>query len=954
MNMTLPSAPCSTGFTHQMRVAAIMMLALVCRPVSGADNHALASEDVARQIDALGREKRSWTAAQRKIGAKLLLTAKSRLGRPITAGVPDLSSTVAIDAAETVLTDIRGSVTAGLLQGIRSCGGQVINAHARYGTIRARVPLAHLETLAERRDVRSIRPAETLRLHKANTSEGVIAHGVDIARSIHGVDGQGVRIGVLSDSVESLAALQQSGDLPAAVTVLPGQASSGSSEGTAMLEIVHDVAPGASLFFATANGGQAQFAQNILDLRAAGCDIIVDDILYFAEPVFQDGIVAQAVESVASDGALYFSAAGNGGSLKKNTSGVWEGDYRPAASRPAVIGYGTAHDFGGGAGYNTIRVDSPYVYALQWADPWGASANDYDLYLLNETRTIIWDASVDYQDGDDDPLEMIDSGAYNDTGGTLVIVNDGGATRFLQLNAHDGELAIATAGGIYGHSAVTSAYCVAAVDVVTATGGRFVGGTRNPVGPFSSDGPRRVFFHPDGAPITPGDFSSTGGTVRQKPDLAAAENVSCATPGFNPFPGTSAAAPHAAGIAALLIETGLTEPHQLREALTQSAWDIEAPGVDPNAGWGLVSPGLVATPTCSPDTGAYYGDHVQVKVWCATAGATLRYTTDGSEPTTFSPEVDASGTVIISVPGRLTIRAWQSGLIPSTARIADYRPATYLDFNADGQADVALYHPSTAAWLVWHQPGAPAVYRFGSSTMLPVPADYDGDGKTDYALFQRATGYWYILKSAGGSLKFQFGWNRTLPLPGDYDGDRRADLALYNPDSATWYILRSSGGGAIIPFGGRADIPVPADYDGDGATDVAVYRPANGTWYILYSGGGSLMRQFGWATTLPVPGDYDGDGRADIAIFNRPSAKWCILFSGGGGAIQAFGAAAMRPVPADYDGDGTTDLAMYDPSAGVCNILQSSTGQPLALSVPGQAQQPVHLYSLIHSWLLIP
>lgn len=952
MNTTSPSAPCCNILMHRLRIAATMVLALLCGPVPAADNHALASEEVMRQIDAINREKRSWTSTQRKISAKLLLTAKRRLGRPMATGMPELSPTVAIDASESVLTDIRGRVTDGLLREIRSCGGEVINAHARYGTIRARLPLAHLEWLAARREVRSIRPAETMRLHKANTSEGVAAHGVDIACNILGVSGRGVRIGVLSDSVEALAALQGSGDLPD-VTILPGQASRGSSEGTAMLEIVHDIAPGATLFFATANGGQAQFAQNILDLRAAGCDIILDDILYFAEPVFQDGIVAQAVESVVADGALYFSSAGNGGSQKKNTSGVWEGDYRPAASRPAVIGQGTAHDFGDGVVHNTIRIDSPYLFALQWSDPWGASANDYDLYLLNGTGTRIWDASVDYQDGDDDPLEIIDSSDYNDAGGTLVIINNGGEARFLQLNAHDGELAIATAGGTYGHSAATSAYSVAAVDVTTAHDGRFVGGAENPVQAFSSDGPRRIFFHPDGAPITPGDFSSTGGTVRQKPDLAAADNVSCATPGFNPFPGTSAAVAHAAGIAALLLETGL-QPHQFRETLAQTAWDIEDPGFDLNAGWGIINPGLVATPTCSPTTGAYPGDHVQVTVWCATAGATLRYTTDGSEPTAESPELDAGMTVMVPVPGQLLVKGWKEGLIPSATRHADYRRATYLDFNADGKADVALYQPSTATWRVWHQPGVPTVYRFGTGTMLPVPADYDGDGKADYALFERATGYWYILKSKGGSLKFQFGWNRTMPVPGDYDGDGRADLALYNPETTTWYILRSGGGGSVIPFGGRADIPVPADYDGDGATDIAVYRPTNGTWYILYSGGGSLMQQFGWATTLPVPGDYDGDGRADIAIFNRPSAKWCILLSGGGGVIREFGTAVAQPVPADYDGDGTTDLAVYDADAGRCHILQSSTGQTLTLPVPGLAQQPAHLYSLIHSWQQTP
>ena len=69
---------------------------------------------------------------------------------------------------------------------------------------------------------------------------------------------------------------------------------------------------------------------------------------------------------------------------------------------------------------------------------------------------------------------------------------------------------------------------------------------------FTSDGPRRVFYQPDGTPITPGNFTSTGGEVRQKPDIAAADGVLTTVPGFERFFGTSASAPHAAAIAALI------------------------------------------------------------------------------------------------------------------------------------------------------------------------------------------------------------------------------------------------------------------------------------------------------------------------------------------------------------------------------------------------------------------
>src|SRR5215813_11639179 len=116
-----------------------------------------------------------------------------------------------------------------------------------------------------------------------------------------------------------------------------------------MLQIVHDIAPRAQLFFATANNSEASFAENILALRNApyNCDIIIDDVGYFDEPPFQDGIVAQAVNAVTADGALYFSSAGNEGSVAKNTAGVWEGDFNDAGS--------PAFTFPGGAKAGTIH-----------------------------------------------------------------------------------------------------------------------------------------------------------------------------------------------------------------------------------------------------------------------------------------------------------------------------------------------------------------------------------------------------------------------------------------------------------------------------------------------------------------------------------------------------------------------------------------------------------------------
>jgi subtilisin family serine protease len=298
-------------------------------------------------------------------------------------------------------------------------------------------------------------------------------------------------------------------------------------------------------------------------------------------------MVAAAVETVTAAGALYFSSAGNEGNLRRGTSGVWEGDFTWSGSS---FRGSPSHDFGGGATENTIIEDSPYVHRLSWSDAQGGASNDYDLFLLSPGGSHVISSSTDVQNGNDDPLEIIDSGNFDDTNRELLVVQDGGASRFLYLSTTRGRLALATDGQTSGHSAARGAFSIAAVRANQAggAGGVFDGSER--VEKFSSDGPRRVFFESDGSAITPGDYSSSGGELRQKPDFAAADCVSTATPGFRTFCGTSAAAPHAAAIAALLLELGGAETNaeDVRAALELSAFDVEVPGVDVLAGYGLI------------------------------------------------------------------------------------------------------------------------------------------------------------------------------------------------------------------------------------------------------------------------------------------------------------------------------------------------------------------------------
>ncbi len=577
-----------------------------------------------RQIEELLAAKAQRTPAQRKVSSQLLDAAGESIDVRRQAKGAAL-------ADEQVMVDIRADVLPAVLSRIQSLGGTVINSVPKYRAIRARLPIAAVEKLAALDAVQSIRPAElaftrdrparlptddrpgtleSVVTRVVDTSEGDVAHRANVARSTHGVDGTGIGVGVISDGVATLADQQATGDVPSRVTVLHEQeggaisyrcgGTSVGSEGTAMLEIVHDLAPGAELFFATGINGSAQMAQNIEDLCAAGADIIVDDIGYPATSVFQDDVISQAVSAAVADGCYYFSSAGNGGNKNDGTAGVWEGDFA-AGSTLTVNGVavGTTHDFGGGVIRNRIKRNSTSSIYLLWADPEGGSANDYDLFLVDADDNVL-DSSTNTQDGTQDPFERIRGSCSDDLEDNRLIIvkTTSAADRYLRLEYAPRGLEITTAGHTFGHSASEDAIGVAAVDVGDAGGsGGVFNGTESVEG-FSSDGPRRIFFEPDGTPITAGNFSSTGGKLLQKPDLAAANCVSTSTPGFSTFCGTSAAAPHAAAIAALMLEAaggpGNVTQSALSTAMTGAAIDIEATGVDRDSGAGIVMvPGAV-------------------------------------------------------------------------------------------------------------------------------------------------------------------------------------------------------------------------------------------------------------------------------------------------------------------------------------------------------------------------
>ena len=454
--------------------------------------------------------------------------------------------------------------------------------------------------------------------------EGDSAQRAALARTTYGVNGSGIKIGVLSDSVDGLAAEQVAGRL-GPVTVLPGQGSSGTGEGTAMLEIINRLAPGAQLYFATANGGQAQFATNILALQQAGCNVIVDDVAYFAEPPFQDGVINQAIDAVSAAGAFYFSSAGNDYNLdQQGITAAWEGDWRASgATLPVVAGtekdggdptlaFDTANDY-----QNQVLTASgyPQQYAfLFWADPQGGATDDYDIYVFNSAFSSVLFASTDTQNGTQDPIEACEA----DQGNQVVVVKASGNGVLLHLAVTSNGAAYlnhSTPSGIVGHAGATTCYAVAAADASIPYNQGRAFQSSDVTETFSSDGLRRVLFTTAGAEITPGNRSSTGGVVRQKPVLTGSDGVSTFPPHFAPFYGTSAAAPHDAAIAGLALSADpalVSHSAQMFGLLTSSCIPIDTVfGALPNrdAGYGILDAYAAvgqavaaATPTATPQS----------------------------------------------------------------------------------------------------------------------------------------------------------------------------------------------------------------------------------------------------------------------------------------------------------------------------------------------------------------
>jgi len=219
------------------------------------------------------------------------------------------------------------------------------------------------------------------------------------------------------------------------------------------------------------------------------------------------------------------------------------------------------------------------------------------------------------------------------------------------------------------------------------------------------------------------------------------------------------------------------------------------------------------------------------------------------------------------------------------------------DYNGNGTADIAVFRPSKALWLIR---GLTRAY-FGDTTDHPVPEDfnregnYDGDGNWDMAVFRPGNGKWLIRGLTGT----YYGKENDVPIPNDYSGNDTADIAVFRPSHSLWL----SDGIFRFYFGQEEDIPVVGDFTGNLYADPAIYRPDTRLWNIRF-----ISRYYyGGDTDIPVPGDYDGDGTYEAGAFRPTGGIWNIRNL----TRVYYGTQNDIPQAGDYNGDGSCDYGIY-------------------------------------------
>jgi subtilisin family serine protease len=582
-----------------IKSSAIAAVAAVAMFISAGANSATRDEAIAARNTA-----KSGDGA--RLGASLAVLQRaaarrapqSDVTRRVTRKLPVLRASEGYVSISAYGDDLRG-----LRAQLEAKG--LIGAAVHSTAVSGKAPVAALGDMATTSGLKFLRPTLAMTRQHSIVSQGDRSLRADLARRESGATGRGVRVGVMSDSYDCAPGAFEpgapftraaqdiaNGDLPGDVLVLkdlaPAPSGDCSDEGRAMMQLIHDVAPGSPLAFYTAFESQEDFAAGIRALAAAGSQVIVDDIIYFAEPMFEDGIIAQAVDDVHHAGIAYFSSAGN------DARASYESRFRLSAD--AGIS-GPRHDFATGRGVDGLQsaaasAGSATLLSLQWDQP-SLSANgrrgaqsDVDVWFYDEN-------GEPFEICTDDPEQVVcqipgfDANIGGDAVETPIMVNfsdedievqigielfEGPSPNYVKYVWFDLDAGVFTvdeydtaSGTVYGHANAAGAEAVgAAAWYQTKEWGSPLRPQCVPacLNSFSSAGGTPVFFGANGRRLStpvvrlkPGVTGPDGGnTSFFFVDLGFEVPGTSEPDGIPNFFGTSASAPHVAGVAALMLD----------------------------------------------------------------------------------------------------------------------------------------------------------------------------------------------------------------------------------------------------------------------------------------------------------------------------------------------------------------------------------------------------------------